>query len=305
MASSVSEILRRKRQYESVGGQFSKSQISGLARGALEAEQTRVLRFGELGLRKRQLDIQEQYNKGQLSLAERNLAMQEEQGEDQSLAGYLQTGAVFAATDTGQKVIGGAYNTLKGWVSPTTAAVSGAEVTAGGSLLTPTTTTYGGSLLTPTVTSGTAGIGAAELAPTMTTIPVSSAAGAETAAATGGTTIMATNTGAATVAPTTTSAGSTTTAGAGTTFGGVLGSAGVGYLGGSLAGWGAQRLTRAGELGHMGGERTTGRVVGGVAGGIMGGMAAGAMYGSALGPVGTVIGAVVGAVVGWITGGGK
>lgn len=87
----------------------------------------------------------------------------------------------------------------------------------------------------------------------------------------------------------------------------VLGTAGqvVGAAGaGAVAGFVGQKLTKAGEPGHKGGEVWTGRAIGAIGGAALAYWMVGAQLGTAFGPIGTVVGAVIGAVVGFITGGG-
>lgn len=88
---------------------------------------------------------------------------------------------------------------------------------------------------------------------------------------------------------------------------GATAGAGAGAIAGSVGGFIGQKLTKAGEPGHQGGEVWTGRAIGGAlgtVGGFWAGLKTGAAAGSGGGPVGALVGAIIGGILGVFTGGG-
>lgn len=259
---SVTELLRRKRQYEATGGTLTEGQTAGIVSGQLSAQAARSIAAENLSmdreLRERALSLQEQNLAQQGSQFEKSLAQRAEefrqsqamQGEylditkqgleDQALAGYIQTGVQLAGTDFGQQVLGDLKSNIvnigKKYLGGTTPAISGTV----------------------------SGVGAAGI-PLSTAAPYS-IPGVEIPFAPSAS-VPALEAGAA---------------------GGmsVLGTLGAGGIAGGVAGTAGKMLTGYGTPGHMGGERNTAAAIG-----VAGGAAAGA---AVAGPVGAIVGGVVG-----------
>jgi len=260
---ALTSLLRRKRQYEALGGRLSTHETEGIVKGVLSTEAGKDIEASRIAkdeaIRKRYLDIQEQGM------------------EDQALAGYMQTGMTALGTETGKKAIGQVVEYL---------GIGGKAVPA---LTVPATTApslgvYGGSAL--------AGMGGGAAAPAITgTGAAVTASGALTAPIS-----MAPTLG---VYESSALAGMGGTAPAAVAPGvlGVAGQVALPAAIGSVAGsWlGSQPSFQ--EITPWGGQKTE-KMMGGAIGGAAGGWMAGAAAGAGLGPVGAVIGGVVGLVTG-------
>ena len=264
---ALTSLLRRKRQYEALGGRLSTHETEGIVRGVLSTEAGKDIEASRLAkdeaIRKRYLDIQEQGMK------------------DQALSGYLQTGMTALGTETGKKAIGKAGEFL-GIGSKTAPALTVPATTA------PSLGVYGGSAL--------AGMGGGAAAPAITgTGAAVTASGALTAptsmAPTLGVYESSALAGMGGTAPAVAAPGAIPSAmSAGPLIAGTIAASAAGR-------WlGSQKSFQ--EITPWGGQKTEKMMGGAMMGGIGGSLIAGAMEGGISGPVGAVIGGVVGLVTG-------
>lgn len=107
---ALTSLLRRKRQYEALGGRVSAHETEGIVKGVLSTEAAKDIEASRLAkeeaLRKRQLDIQAGEATSMAEYRRNTIEMQKEALEDQEKAGYLRTGMDVLGSKTGQKAIG-------------------------------------------------------------------------------------------------------------------------------------------------------------------------------------------------------
>jgi hypothetical protein len=300
----LNDLLRRARQKYAYGQNIPASSLKAMTAGAIEAKGARTLSYAQLAQQKAATDAQAAYQTGMLGVSQGQLELQKRAQKAESVGGYVQGLASvgqFATSEAGKKLLTGA----------------GKLVGIG-----KTTPTVSPSVVSPSITSGiSGGVGAAPVgitgvAPTkfggaalmaapeeaMYSGPASFGAPASvggTVNAFGGAANLGGQAGLGQAGSLGSGLTAGTAGGAGTGAGSVLSSGLASAGGGLLAGWGAQKLTKAGEEGHKGGEVATGQVLG--AGG---GFLAGAAIGSVLPGVGTIIGGVIGGLTGMFGGGG-
>ena len=266
--ATLSDLLRRKRQFEATGRRITSQETAGIVSGSLRSQNELALRHRGFSLQERQIANQQaQFSQSfgeQQRAARRSEALQEEAIKDQETAGFLQTGVTIGAlalgTEGGRNLLG--LNETAPTTTPTTTPTQGTTPTAG-------TGTAGGA--------GTAAAGGAASqlgGASGTGLTQQQLLQSGSLEAGGGASAGVSGGGAA--------AGLSNASTLSTTLRGAGGGAGAGALAGGVS----QAVNPAGGEGHMGGERATGFVSGAVGG------AAGGFYVG--GPVGLVVGAVVG-----------
>lgn len=331
---AISDLLRRKRQYEALGGSLSSHETEGIVKGALSAEADRSINASriaaEKALRERAMAEAERSNRAteearQSALAETirsnvvNEAAKSEQAEllkkqmkDQELAGYMQTGitGLVAAPNIikGGKAItdligitGGGMPASEGgagalWtdVFPEIASPASSPVATTPALGAQSATTQAISALSPASSTVAA-------APTIGASSLSAVSGMGAGA------IPTTIEGVAIPTAASLSGGMTLATGE---VAGATGAAGAAEAAGAAGAAGAASGFEFGLPGIAGavGGQLAGELFGGEPGGptqtlagIGGGAAAGAAIGSVIPIVGTAVGAVIGGIVGGVT----
>ena len=92
MATTLSELLRRKRQFEATGRRITRRETAGIVSGSLQAQNINALRSRSLSLQQQQFD--------------KRLALEQERLETEELAGFIQTGALVATSEPGKAFAG-------------------------------------------------------------------------------------------------------------------------------------------------------------------------------------------------------
>ncbi len=290
---SLSELLRQSRQMGAVSGRpLTQREISGFVSPIFHAEQQRAI--AEADIRSRR-ELQERgltQRQRQFDVRQKLL---EETAEAESLGGLISSGLTFAGTETGGKALTGLGRKVGLLKAPTT---------------TPTLTTTLPSQA-PSLSGFAGRVGAQQIGTRVgaQTAVAPNLALSETVQAPTALTPTFGAEAAGTVGTEAALAGGAEAGGVvgaeagGVTLGGTVAGIGGGYTGGRIGGFVGQKITRAGEPGHMGGERMTGRAIGAAAGAASGfAMLGAAGFGIATLGIGAVIGGVIGAFFG---GGGK
>ena len=259
--ATTGEILRTIRRKKALGQTVSDRFVRNLFAAELDVERGRALEGERLGLARTEAESLQKFREGSLAEAAKT---REAETRAATIRGGVELGTLAFGTEGGRKFVGGGLRragegiirAAGGEVVPTTGAfAAGAETGAGAfapGTLAPTVGTQAG---VPLAVTGAEGAGT-----------LSSGAGAITETGVVGTE-------------------------AGVDIGGQIRAVGTGAGAGAVSGTIAQRITRAGEPGHEGGERETGRVLG-AAGGI------GLALALSTGPIGLAIAGLVGAFTG-------